>query len=236
MRAMILAAGRGERMRPLTDTCPKPLIPAGGQPLIVWHLQALARAGIRDVVINHAWLGEQIEAALGDGSRWGLRIRYSPESSALETAGGIANALDFFQGEPFLVMNGDVWSDWDPGRAFAMAQRLREGDELAWLVLTPNPPHHPDGDFGMRAGQARLCAKDEPGARSATLSGLGVYKPELFAHLPKGQPAKSATLLHAAIARQQVLGSLHEGFWMDVGTPERLHALNQHLESLTASR
>jgi MurNAc alpha-1-phosphate uridylyltransferase len=112
MRAMILAAGRGERMRPLTDTCPKPLIPAGGLPLIVWHLRALAKAGFREVIINHAWLGEQIESTLGDGSPWGLRLSYSPESSALETAGGIAKALDFFQGQPFLLMNGDIWSDW----------------------------------------------------------------------------------------------------------------------------
>lgn len=236
MRAMILAAGRGERMRPLTDTTPKPLIPAGGQPLIVWHLHALARAGIRDVIINHAWLGQQIEAALGDGSQWGLRLTYSPEAQALETAGGIANVLEFFQGEPFLVMNGDVWSDWDPAQAHAMAERLRQGDEQAWLVLTPNPPHHPDGDFGMQAGQLHLCARTEAGARSATLSGLGVYKPELFAHLPKGQAARSATLLHAAIDRRQVLGTLHDGFWMDVGTPERLQALNQHLESLPRSR
>ncbi|XOT96953.1 nucleotidyltransferase family protein, partial [Alcaligenes pakistanensis] len=159
MRAMILAAGRGERMRPLTDTCPKPLIPAGGQPLIVWHLRALAKAGIREVIINHAWLGEQIEATLGDGSQWGLRLSYSPEPSALETAGGIAKALDFFQGQPFLLMNGDVWSDWDPAQAFAMAERLQAGPELAWLVLTPNPPHHPEGDFGMQDGQLPLCAQ-----------------------------------------------------------------------------
>ncbi|HRL20659.1 MAG TPA: nucleotidyltransferase family protein [Alcaligenes sp.] len=236
MRAMILAAGRGERMRPLTDTCPKPLIPAGGQPLIVWHLQALARAGIHEVIINHAWLGTQIESALGNGSQWGLRLSYSPENVALETAGGIAQALDFFQEQPFLVLNGDVWSDWDPAQAHAMAERLRQGPEQAWLVLTPNPPHHPEGDFGMQAGQTLLCPKDAPGARSATLSGLGVYKPELFAQVPKGQAAKSAPLLHAAIARGFVLGSLHQGFWMDVGTPERLQVLNQHLESLPGSR
>ncbi|HCA16501.1 MAG: nucleotidyltransferase family protein [Alcaligenes sp.] len=236
MRAMILAAGRGERMRPLTDTCPKPLIPAGGQPLIVWHLRALAKAGIREVIINHAWLGEQIEATLGDGSQWGLQLSYSPEPSALETAGGIAKALDFFQGQPFLVMNGDVWSDWDPAQAFAMAERLQEGPELAWLVLTPNPPHHPAGDFGMQDGQLPLCAQTAAGARSATLSGIGVYKPELFAHLPKDQSAKLAPLLYAAIEHQHVLGTLHPGFWMDVGTPERLAQLNQHLESLAPSQ
>lgn len=236
MRAMILAAGRGERMRPLTDTCPKPLIPAGGQPLIVWHLRALAKAGIREVIINHAWLGEQIEATLGDGSQWGLQLSYSPERSALETAGGIAKALDFFQGQPFLVMNGDIWSDWDPAQAFAIAERLQEGPELAWLVLTPNPPHHPAGDFGMQDGQLPLCAQTAAEARSATLSGIGVYKPELFVHLSKDQPAKLAPLLYAAIEHQQVLGTLHPGFWMDVGTPERLAQLNQHLESLAPSQ
>lgn len=236
MRAMILAAGRGERMRPLTDTCPKPLIPAGGLPLIVWHLRALAKAGFREVIINHAWLGEQIESTLGDGSPWGLRLSYSPESSALETAGGIAKALDFFQGQPFLLMNGDIWSDWDPAQALVMGERLQAGPEQAWLILTPNPPHHPEGDFGMQEGQLHLCAKTLAGARSATLSGIGVYKPELFAHLPKDQPAKAAPLLHAAIECHQVLGSLHQGFWMDVGTPERLAQLNQHLESLAPSQ
>lgn len=236
MRAMILAAGRGERMRPLTDTCPKPLIPAGGQPLIVWHLRALAKAGFREVIINHAWLGEQIESTLGDGSQWGLHLSYSPEPSALETAGGIAKALDFFQGQPFLLMNGDIWSDWNPAQAFAMAERLYTGPELAWLVLAPNPPHHPDGDFGMLDGQAHLCVKTCANAQSATLSGIGVYKPELFAQLPKGQPAKAAPLLHAAIARKQVLGTLHAGFWMDIGTPERLAQLNQYLESRAPSQ
>ncbi len=223
-------------MRPLTDSCPKPLIPAGGQPLIVWHLRALAKAGIRDVIINHAWLGEQIEARLGDGSQWGLRLSYSPESSALETAGGIAKALDFFQDQPFLLMNGDIWSDWDPAKAFAMAERLQQGPEQAWLVLTPNPAHHPEGDFGMQEGHAHLCDKAAAGARSATLSGIGVYKPQLFADLPKDQAARLAPLLYAAIERQQVLGTLHEGYWMDVGTPERLAQLNQHLESLAPSQ
>jgi hypothetical protein len=151
MKAMILAAGRGERMRPLTDHTPKPLLPVGGKPLIVWHLERLAAAGLRDVVINHAHLGNQIEHALGDGSRWGLAIRYSPEpEGALETAGGIANALPLLgHDDPFLVVNGDIFCDWDVARA---ANALRPGD-LAHLVLVPNPPHHPQGDFCLQVGR-----------------------------------------------------------------------------------
>ena len=150
MRAMILAAGRGERMRPLTDTCPKPLLPVGGRPLIAWHLESLARAGITDILVNHAWLGERIEAALGDGRAYGVRLRYSAESPALETAGGIARALPFFQDRPFLVLNGDVWCDWDPARAPRLAAAW-PADRLAHLVLVDNPAHHPAGDFTLRA-------------------------------------------------------------------------------------
>jgi len=150
MRAMILAAGRGERMRPLTDACPKPLLPVGGRPLIAWHLERLARAGIADVLVNHAWLGERIEAALGDGRAYGVRLRYSAESPALETAGGIAHALPFFQGRPFLVLNGDVWCDWDPARAARLAAAWPAG-RLAHLVLVDNPAHHPEGDFVLQA-------------------------------------------------------------------------------------
>ena len=145
MRAMILAAGRGERMRPLTDHLPKPLIPVAGKPLIQWHLEKLARAGICDVVINHAWLGSLLEQALGDGHALGLRLRYSAEVTALETAGGIATALPLLGEEPFLVLNGDIWCDWDPTQAHAVAQQLVTQQDLAWLLMVPNPAQHPAG-------------------------------------------------------------------------------------------
>src|SRR5690606_12768658 len=149
MRAMILAAGRGERMRPLTDHTPKPLLEVGGKPLIVWHIQALVAAGIRDIVINHAWLGDKIVARLGDGRAHGARLAYSAETQALETAGGIRQALDFFDGEPFLVINGDVWCDWSPARAEPIAHALEDSRHLGWILLTDNPLHHPDGDFSI---------------------------------------------------------------------------------------
>ena len=180
MKAMILAAGRGERMRPLTDRIPKPLLPVGGKPLIVWHLEHLARAGLREVVINHAHLGAQIEAALGDGARWGLSIRYSPEpEGALETAGGIANALPLLGDEaPFLVINGDIYCDWDVTRAV----NALLPDDLAHLVLVPNPPHHPRGDFSLTGTQvgADIAAA---GAQVSTFSGIGIYRPQLFADI-----------------------------------------------------
>ncbi len=147
MRAMILAAGRGERMRPLTDTTPKPLLRVAGKPLIVWHIERLVAAGINDIIINHAWLGEQIEKTLGDGSQFGARLIYSAETIALETAGGIVKALPFFQGQPFLVVNGDIWCDWDPAKAYVYVDALQDSSALAWLLLVDNPPHHPDGDF-----------------------------------------------------------------------------------------
>lgn len=221
MRAMILAAGRGERMRPLTDACPKPLLPVAGKPLIVWHLERLAAAGFRHVVINHAHLGEHIEALLGDGDAWGLAIRYSPEpEGALETAGGIANALPLLGDEPFLVVNGDIYCDWDPVRAALGAA------DLAHLVLVPNPRHHPRGDFTL-AG-ARVGAGE---AARLTFAGIGVYRPRLFAGMARGQPAKLAPLLLAAIADGRVSGECHSGFWTDVGTPERLAQLDTELRS-----
>ena len=147
---MILAAGRGERMRPLTDHTPKPLLAVGGKPLIVWHLERLAQAGLRDIVINHAWLGQQLEDALGDGSRWGVRIQWSPEpEGGLETAGGIAQAMHLLGNEPFLVINGDIWCDWSPTYAHELATTLTTHDALAWLLMVDNPGHHPDGDFWL---------------------------------------------------------------------------------------
>ncbi len=227
MRAMILAAGRGERMRPLTDTLPKPLIPVAGKPLIQWHIEKLSSAGITDIVINHAWLGTRIEGALGDGRQWGARIQYSPEPIALETAGGIATALPLLGAEPFLVINGDIWCDWNPFAAFQLSASLSNSAQQAWLLLVPNPDHNAAGDFGLtETGQVSLA-----GPVTHTFSGIGVYKPALFAHTPPQQPAKLAPLLRAAIAQQTALGQLHTGRWMDVGTPERLDTLECMLKN-----
>ncbi|MEK7947238.1 N-acetylmuramate alpha-1-phosphate uridylyltransferase MurU [Pigmentiphaga sp. YJ18] len=225
MRAMILAAGRGERMRPLTDTVPKPLLPAGGKPLIVWHIERLARAGVRDIVVNHAWLGARIEQALGDGSRWDVRLRYSAEATALETAGGIRQALPLLGSDPFLVINGDIWTDWDPSLARAAADDLPRHGRLAWLVLVDNPVHHPTGDF--RLTPAGLVRDGEP---RLTFAGIGVYQPALFASLPAGEPARLAPLLRAAMGRDQVAGMHHCGRWTDVGTPQRLAELDASLQ------
>ena len=221
MRAMILAAGRGERMRPLTDTLPKPLIPVAGKPLIQWHIEKLAAAGITDIVINHAWLGARIEETLQDGRQWGVHIRYSAETNALETAGGIATALTLLGEEPFLVMNGDIWCDWEPSQALQIAELLPLHQQQAWLLLVPNPAHHQDGDFGLTA--SGLVTNDT--SPRYTFAGIGVYKPSLFAQTLPQQPAKLAPLLREAIARQCISGQLHLGRWVDVGTPERLNTL-----------
>ncbi len=227
MKAMILAAGRGERMRPLTDTCPKPLLPAGGKPLIVWHIERLAAAGVTGLVINHAHLGQMIEDALGDGARFGLPIAYSPEGSALETAGGIARALPLLGDAPFIVVNGDVFCDADFDALGRAAAGLGGDGRLAHLLLVANPTHNPDGDFGLTPdGQVR----DDAGER-LTFSGLGAYHPALFAGVAPDAPAKLAPLLRAAMARGQVRGSRLDGRWVDVGTPERLHELDNSLRT-----
>lgn len=241
MRAMILAAGRGERMRPLTDTLPKPLLPVGGKPLIVWHIERLVRAGMSDILINHAWLGEQIEARLGDGRRYGARIAYSAEPQALETAGGIAQALEFFRNRPFLVVNGDIWCDWDPAEALRQGPRLESGDRQAWLLLVPNPAHHPQGDFALAQGGGDAAEPAEvrisqPGAPLLTFSGIGVYSPALFAALEKGRPAPLAPLLRQAMRERRVLGRRHDGIWIDVGTPERLQEVDLRLRALDLAR
>lgn len=227
MRAMILAAGRGERMRPLTDHCPKPLLPAAGKPLIVYHLERLAAGGFRDIVINHAHLGEQLVAALGDGSHWGLSITWSPEpAGALETAGGIRQALphlDTGHDAPFLVMNGDIYCDWPVQRVTLGAQ------DLAHLILVDNPVQHPAGDFVL--ANDRVSDKTGNDAVALTFAGIGVYRPSLFKDLAIGEPAKLAPLLRTAMSSHCVSGIHHTGRWEDVGTPERLALLDQELRA-----
>jgi len=222
---MILAAGRGERMRPLTDHTPKPLLCAGGKPLIVWHLERLAAAGLHEIVINLAWLGEQIRAYLGDGNRYGVRLHYSPETTALETAGGIAQALPLLGEEPFLVVNGDVWCDWDAHQAQVAARYLKQRDLLAWLWLVDNPAHHPQGDFCLPMPGRGTVAGDKP----LTFSGMAVYHPALFADIPPGQTTKLAPLLRQAMQDQRVGAQHFTGAWVDVGTPARLRALDARL-------
>jgi MurNAc alpha-1-phosphate uridylyltransferase len=217
MKAMILAAGRGERMRPLTDHTPKPLLKAGGKPLIVHHLERLAAAGFREIVINHAHLGDQIEAALGDGSIWGVGIRYSAEQRALETGGGIFKAIGMLGPGPFLVVNGDVWTDLDLSRP-----RLAPG-LLAHLVLVDNPVHHPEGDFALSAGM--VVTEGRP---RYTFGGVGIYRPDLFRDCTPGA-FPLAPLLRRAMDRGLVSGERHGGFWLDVGTPQRLRELDRRL-------
>ena len=225
MKAFILAAGRGVRMRPLTDTTPKPLLCVAGKPLIVWHLERLAASGFRDVVINHAHLGEQIEAALGDGSRFGVSIRYSPEPpGALETAGGIAKALPLLGEQPFLVINGDVWCDWDFRRAAALAGARAH---LAHLVMVANPPEHAGGDFCLDGERLRLAG--EFIGPTLTYAGTGVFSPDFFVGVAAGSVLRMRPLLDAAIAQGLVSGERHDGEWVDVGTPERLAQLDTHI-------
>ena len=235
MKAMILAAGRGERMRPLTDKTPKPLLKVGGKPLIVWHLERLAKAGFKEVVINHAHFGEQIEAALGNGAQWGVSIQYSPEKIALETAGGIAKALHLLGDEPFLVVNGDTYTDFD----FAVLTHLsapsplkgegwgeaEEVQNLAHLVLVNNPPQHPQGDFAIEADMLKHL-----GVQMLTFSGVGVYHPDLFADIVKGEPAKLAPLLRKAIDNNAATAQYYQGVWHDIGTPQRLQELDIFLK------
>lgn len=221
MKAMILAAGKGERLRPLTLHTPKPLVPAGGVPLIEYHIRALAAAGFRELVINHAWLGQQIEDHLGDGERFGVRIAYSAEGEPLETGGGIHRALPLLGAAPFLLVNGDIWTDYD----FAGLRRAPQG--LAHLVLVDNPAHHPEGDFRLQDG--RVAARGaQPGL---TYSGIAVLDPALFAGCRAGA-FKLAPLLLDAMRLGQVSGEHFRGCWVDVGTHERL----AEVERLLAER
>jgi MurNAc alpha-1-phosphate uridylyltransferase len=219
---MFLAAGRGERMRPLTDAMPKSLLRAGGRPLIAWMIERLAKAGIRELVINHAHLGALIEAELGDGSRHGVAIVYSPENPALETAGGIARALPLLGPAPFIAAAADVFSDYDFSRLTAAT--LAPGC-LAHLVLVSNPGHNPKGDFALEGTRVLNDATER-----FTFSGIGLYRPELFAGVSPDAPAKLAPLLRASIDQGRVTGELHAGEWRDIGTPERLAALDHDLK------
>ena len=221
MKAMVLAAGRGERMRPITDTVPKPLVRVGGRPLIAWHLAALARAGVREVVINLSWLGEQLRTALGAGADFGLRITYSEEGPVpLETGGGIFRALPLLGPEPFLVLSGDIWTDIDLGSV------QLEPEAQAHLVLIPNPPHHPRGDFGLEGNV--VVQRD---SERLTYANVGIYRPEFFAGCAAGRfPLLEP--LNRAIAARLVRGEVHRGAWSDVGTPERLAQLEARLSAV----
>ncbi|KQT34084.1 N-acetylmuramate alpha-1-phosphate uridylyltransferase MurU [Methylophilus sp. Leaf414] len=220
MRAMILAAGRGARMRPLTDHTPKPLLEVGGKPLIVWHIERLAQAGIAELVINHAYLGQQIEDRLGDGTQWHVHIQYSAEQTALETAGGIAKALPLLGDESFLVVNGDVFTDIDYA-----ATSLPVG-KLAHLVMVDNPQQHAEGDFALQDGLLKQAADNR-----LTFSGIGVYHPDLFKSVQSGEAAKLAPLLISAMQQGLVSGQHHTGIWHDIGTPERLAQLDHWLKT-----
>ena len=218
MKAMILAAGLGSRMRPLTDKTPKPLLKVGGIPLIVWHIEKLAHLGITDIIINIAHLGYQIPEALGDGSSWGVHIQYSDEQEegGLESAGGIVKALELLGDETFMVINGDVFTDYD----FQSNKRLAQ-EALAHLILVPNPEHNPHGDFALD-GQKVINNKQY------TFSGIGYYSPALFKNVPYGK-SSLAPLLRDAMKEGKVTGELYEGKWLDIGTPLRLERLNAEL-------
>lgn len=220
MKAMILAAGRGERMRPLTDHTPKPLLQVAGKALIEYSLEKLAEAGFTDIVINVAYLGSQIMEFCGDGSRWQLNIDYSDEGAqALETAGGIANALPLLGDRPFLVVNADILFD------YPLAMLRHKSIDLAHLVLIDNPPHHPDGDFCV----AENGLLTEQGPEKLTFSGIGVYHPDLFADVAVGQPLKLRPVLNRVMQHGQVSGEYYNGLWLDIGTPERLQAISAGL-------
>ena len=221
MKAMILAAGHGTRMQPLTEHTPKPLLAVAGKPLIVWHIEKLKRAGFNELVINIAWLGTQIPKALGDGAQWGISIDYSDEQNegALETAGGIVKALPLLGKEPFLVINGDVWCD------FNYSSLHLANNSLAHLVVVQNPKHNSKGDFALDNGRLH-----KEGATKYTFSGIGYYHPKLFESLSYGKRAL-APILFQAMDQKEVTGELHEGDWRDIGTPERLHQLDHDLKN-----
>jgi N-acetyl-alpha-D-muramate 1-phosphate uridylyltransferase len=230
MKAMILAAGRGERMRPLTDTCPKPLLKVRGRPLIVWHILNLVRAGITEIVINHAHLGHMIEEALGDGSQFGANIQYSPEAEALETAGGIANALHLLGDQPFLVLSGDIYCPhFDFSEALdVLKDKDHRGDpypadvrDIAWIWLTPNPWHNPEGDFALN-----LYTISGEGSPKWNFANIGVYRPEMFAGITPGQKAGLGKLLFEYAGQGRIGGEIYQDEWVNVGTVRQLEELN----------
>jgi MurNAc alpha-1-phosphate uridylyltransferase len=220
---MILAAGRGERMRPITDSTPKPLLEVGGRSLIERHLIKLAAAGFKRIVINHAHLGDQIVSALGDGDRWNIKIQFSAEREALETAGGIANALQLIDSDAFAVVNSDVFSDYDYARLRVAAQRLLDDAKwLAHLVLVDNPRHNPAGDFALQHGSVLLGSKD-----NLTFCGLAAYRADMFAALAPGERRALGPMLKTEVQAGRVSGEHYHGSWIDVGTRERLSHANQ---------
>lgn len=220
MKAMILAAGLGNRMRPLTLHTPKPLLEVGSKPLIVWHIEKLAAIGVSEIVINTAWLGEKLAQALGDGSQFGIKILWSHEGEGLETAGGIINALSLLGDEPFILVNGDVWTTMD----FAPLLNVELGENLAHLVLVQNPEQHPNGDFTLADGKAYTFDQQISG-ENLTFSGVSVIHPKMFAGLEAGK-RPLAPLLKAAMLENKIAASKLTGIWVDVGTPERLNALD----------
>lgn len=231
MKAMILAAGRGERMRPLTDTCPKPLLKVRGRPLIVWHILNLVRAGITEIVINHAHLGHMIEEALGDGAQFGAKIQYSPEAEALETAGGIANALPLLGDGPFLVLSGDIFCPhFDFSEALdVLKDKDHRGDpypaevrDIAWVWLTPNPWHNPEGDFALN-----LYTISGQGSPKWNFANIGVYRREMFDGIAPGQKAGLGKLLFQFADQGRIGGEIYQDEWVNVGTVQQLEALNQ---------
>ena len=243
MKAMLLAAGRGERMRPLTDTCPKPLLKVRGRPLIVWHILNLVKAGITEIVINHAHLGHMIEEQLGDGSQFGAQIRYSAEATALETAGGIAKALPLLGDEPFIVISSDIYI---PHFNFTECLNTLEDNDMwgnphpldkrdvAWLYMVKNPSFHPEGDFALNL--MGLSNQGKEGEPRLTFGNIGVYRPEMFAGIKAGEHAKLAPILRDYADRGQLGGELYSGVWHNVGTPEQLAALNAPLNGVMNSK
>lgn len=224
MKAMILAAGMGNRMRPLTLHTPKPLLEVGGKPLIVWHIEKLQKMGVQEIVINTAWLGEKLADALGDGSQFGVKILWSHEGEGLETAGGIINALSLLGNEPFILVNGDVWTTMD----FAPLLNVQLQDDLAHLVLVENPVQHPQGDFILAANKAYTFEQARSG-ENLTYSGVAVMHPQMFNGLESGK-RPLAPLLKQAMQQEKISAQKLQGVWVDVGTPERLNALDQQIQ------
>ena len=224
MKAMILAAGMGNRMRPLTLHTPKPLLEVGGKPLIVWHIEKLQKMGVQEIVINTAWLGEKLADALGDGSQFGVKILWSHEGEGLETAGGIINALPLLGNAPFILVNGDVWTTMD----FAPLLNVQLQDDLAHLVLVENPVQHPQGDFTLAANKAYTFEQARSG-ENLTYSGVAVMHPQMFNGLESGK-RPLAPLLKQAMQQEKISAQKLQGVWVDVGTPERLNALDQQIQ------